>query len=238
MVGGDWTIDELAQRVADVLTGDGYPGAPNGRVRDVPDPRAIRWYATIGLVDRPSSVRGRAARYGDRHLLQVVAIKRLQARGRSLAEIQAELAGATETTLRTVAQLPAARPAIAVRPVQPGESSTGEPVEPSIGPDTPDLLRRRDLDPSPRRELDLAPGSGAAPAPRTQFWLAPPPATAGPAPLGSGAPEGLLTGVPLMHGAVLLLPAVPSPDDLNEIAAAARPLLDLLAARGLLRSAP
>jgi hypothetical protein len=64
----------------------------NGRVRDVPNERLIRWYATVGLVDPPLSRRGRVARYGPRHLLQLVAIKRRQAEGRSLAEIQAELA--------------------------------------------------------------------------------------------------------------------------------------------------
>src|SRR2546421_2087888 len=105
-----WTLDELVQRVADVLDGAEYPGAPNGRVRDVPDRRAVRWYATIGLVDRPASVQGRTARYGMRHLLQLVAVKRRQAEGRTLAEIQAELTGATDATLRRIAALPAALP--------------------------------------------------------------------------------------------------------------------------------
>jgi hypothetical protein len=40
--------------------------------------------------------------------------------------------------------------------------------------------------------------------------------------------------VPLPGGAVLLLPVHPGPDDLAAISAAARPLLDLLADRGLL----
>jgi hypothetical protein len=52
-------------------------------------------------------MRGRTALYGRRHLLQLVAIKRLQSRGRTLAEIQAELSGATDRTLRTIAALPA-----------------------------------------------------------------------------------------------------------------------------------
>src|SRR5436190_22495450 len=103
---GVWTLDELVQRVADVLAGAAYPGSPNGRVRDVPDRRAVRWYATIGLVDRPASVQGRTARYGTRHLLQLVAVKRRQAQGRTLAEIQAELTGATDATLRRIAAVP------------------------------------------------------------------------------------------------------------------------------------
>jgi hypothetical protein len=51
----------------------------------------------------------------------------------------------------------------------------------------------------------------------------------------SGA--ALLAGVPLGAGAVLLLPAHPDHDDLRAIHAAARPLLDLLADRGLLDTA-
>ena len=81
-------MDELVERVRVALSAE-YPGAPNGRVRDLPDRRAIRWYATIGLVDRPTTMRGRVALYSSRHLTQVVALKRRQAQGRSLAEIQA-----------------------------------------------------------------------------------------------------------------------------------------------------
>ena len=78
----------------------------NGRVRDVPNERLVRWYVTVGLVDPPLSRRGRVARYGRRHLLQLVAVKRRQAEGRSLAEIQAELAGATDEALAAVARVP------------------------------------------------------------------------------------------------------------------------------------
>jgi hypothetical protein len=44
----------------------------------------------------------------------------------------------------------------------------------------------------------------------------------------------MLSGVPLAGGVVLLLPATPDVEDLAEIESAARPLLELLAARGLL----
>src|SRR2546423_9669729 len=101
-----WTLDELVRRVAAALAAGAYPGAPNGRVRDVPDRRAVRWYTTIGLVDRPAALRGRTALYGPRHLLQLVAIKRLQAHGLSLGEIQARLVGRTDRALADVARLP------------------------------------------------------------------------------------------------------------------------------------
>ena len=102
---GPWTIDQLSAEVADALVID-YPGPPSGRVREVPDRRTIRWYTTIGLLDRPAAMRGRTALYGRRHLLQLVAIKRLQANGYSLAAVQEELYGATDTTLTRIAQLP------------------------------------------------------------------------------------------------------------------------------------
>jgi hypothetical protein len=100
-----WAIEELGERVAGALAGAGYAGVPSGRVRDVPDPRTIRYYTTLGLLDRPAGSRGRTALYGPRHLLQLAAIKRLQAAGRTLAEIQAEVAGATDAALARAAGL-------------------------------------------------------------------------------------------------------------------------------------
>ena len=101
-----WPIGELAARAAAALAVD-YTGAGSGRVRDVPDVRAIRWYRTIGLIDKPAGYRGRTALYGPRHLLQLGAVKRRQAAGAPLAQIQAELTGADDTRLASVAALPA-----------------------------------------------------------------------------------------------------------------------------------
>src|SRR3954464_14632726 len=101
-----WTIDELGVQVALALSVD-YAGAPNGRVREVPDRRTIRYYTTLGLIDRPAEMRGRTALYNRRHLLQLTAIKRLQARGLSLTEVQARLVGLTGAKLEKIAELPA-----------------------------------------------------------------------------------------------------------------------------------
>jgi DNA-binding transcriptional MerR regulator len=100
-----WPIAELARRVAAALA-VGYDGPGDNRVRGVPDVRSIRWYATIGLLDKPAAFRGRTALYGPRHLRQVVAVKRRQAAGKALAEIQAELAGASDAKLSEVAGVP------------------------------------------------------------------------------------------------------------------------------------
>jgi len=97
-------MDELVERVSAALAAE-YSGAPNGRVRDLPDRRAIRWYTTTGLVDRPLGMRGRTALYGRRHLLQLVAVKRRQAQGHTLAAIQAELHGASDAVLAEVARV-------------------------------------------------------------------------------------------------------------------------------------
>ena len=40
---GLWTLDQLTEQVEAALA-VGYDGAPSGRVRGVPDQRAIRWY--------------------------------------------------------------------------------------------------------------------------------------------------------------------------------------------------
>src|SRR3954470_23765274 len=93
-----WTLDELVDLVGRALAVN-YAGSTSGRVRDLPDRRMVRYYATAGLVDRPSAMRGRTALYGRRHLLQLVAVKRLQAAGHPLATIQQELAGADDDTL-------------------------------------------------------------------------------------------------------------------------------------------
>jgi len=108
---GPWTIGELSDLVLRVLHSSGlleadYAGQPNGRVSSIPQERTIRWYASIGLLDKPLTMRGRTALYGRRHLCQLVAIKRLQAQGRSVAQVQEDLLGATDATLEGIAHLP------------------------------------------------------------------------------------------------------------------------------------
>jgi DNA-binding transcriptional MerR regulator len=98
-------MDELVERVREALAAE-YSGAGDGRIRDVPDRRAIRWYTTIGLVDRPLGMRGRSALYGPRHLQQLVAIKRRQAAGRSLSQIQGELNWVSAEALAELSRVP------------------------------------------------------------------------------------------------------------------------------------
>lgn len=102
-----YTLDELVQRVTDEVTRLGLP-RPNGQVSAVPDGRTLRYYGTLGLLDRPVEVRGRRAYYGPRHLLQAVAVKALQAEGLPLQEIQHRLAGRSDEELRQLSARPSA----------------------------------------------------------------------------------------------------------------------------------
>lgn len=82
-----WTLPELVAEAASWIAT--LPPPKNGQVRAVPDERTVRYYVALGLLDRPAAMRGRTAIYGKRHLAQVIAIKRLQSAGHSLADIQA-----------------------------------------------------------------------------------------------------------------------------------------------------
>ena len=99
-----YTLEQLSERVADLLAED-YTGQPSGRVRELPNGRTIRWYTTIGLVDRPLATRGRVALYGMRHVLQLAAIKKLQADGLTLAEVQERLLNASNVELALMAKV-------------------------------------------------------------------------------------------------------------------------------------
>jgi len=76
----------------------------NASARAAPSARAIRFYVSHGLLDRPEGT-GTAATYHYRHLLQLLAIKIRQREGQTLDTIKRELAGVTGDALeRRVAQ--------------------------------------------------------------------------------------------------------------------------------------
>ncbi|MFI7542554.1 MerR family transcriptional regulator [Actinoplanes sp. NPDC049599] len=213
-------MDELVERVRRALAAE-YPGAPNGRVRDVPDRRAIRWYTTTGLVDRPAGMRGRTALYGPRHLLQLVAVKRRQAQGHSLAAIQAELAGASDAELTIAARVPEELLAV------------DADAEPADGPARPRFWATAAPPPQPALAAPTPVATAPDPAPHGAALTDPAPqAVAGP--VSAAAVVRPVGGVALGGGAILVLPVRPDAADYPAIATAARPLLDLLAARGLL----
>ena len=83
-----------------------YDRPMNRQASSIPNERALRYYTTIGLLERPAEMRGRTALYTWRHLLQVVAIKRLQAQGLSLVDVQQRISGRPDSALAGIARLP------------------------------------------------------------------------------------------------------------------------------------
>jgi hypothetical protein len=252
---GPWTILELTELAADALAAGRGSGSvrANGRGRDVPNERLVRWYVTVGLVDPPLSRRGRVAQYGRRHLLQLVAVKRRQAERRSLAEIQAELSGATDETLAAIAHLPEDLAAFAHVPEAQGTPEASGPAR--------DRFWAR---PASRREADTAEraeeggasvtgrqvramrvaGAGRGDGGRADGGRADGGQADGERPDGErGRAEGevsgtggIVHGVRLAPGVTLLLEGGgrgPGPEDVTAIVNAARALLAELASRNL-----
>ena len=72
----------------------------NGQVGEALTERNIRFYRTTGLVDAPTAGGGRG--YDERHLLQLTAIRILQAQGLPLRRIRELLFGRSLTELREI----------------------------------------------------------------------------------------------------------------------------------------
>ena len=152
-----WTIRELCEQVEEQLAGEDAPA--NGQVRAVPDERSVRYYTTLGLLDRPH-LRGRTAIYGPRHLAQLVAIKRFQGEGKTLAEIQQSLPAMDDHALARLTGI-----ALAIKPPR-ATSRRDFWREPAMELAEPDLPSAPAPSPSPSPspsltsvvELTLAPG--------------------------------------------------------------------------------
>jgi hypothetical protein len=113
-----WDLPGLVAAARSLLEGVGAR-PEDERVNALPDERTVRYYQTGGLVDRPLRYEGRTALYGFRHLLQVVAVKLLQARGHSLAQVQRALAGLSTAALEEAVRTALGEPA----PAQGGPAS-------------------------------------------------------------------------------------------------------------------
>lgn len=204
-----WTIAELGERVAQALS-VGYRGQSNGQVSDIPNRRTIRYYTTLGLIDRAAAMRGRVALYGRRHLMQLVAIKRLQLRGQKLTTIQGHLATVTDSELLDLAQLP-----------HEDESGSGAEASVDATPATPEPEFWR-VKPAPLSPAETPGESNTSPL------------------RASATPVGVFQGIRLAAEVTLLLESGRSldADELESIGAAAETLLQVLRKRGLIRSSP
>jgi DNA-binding transcriptional MerR regulator len=200
------TIAEVAVAVAGVLA-RGYDGVRSGRVRHLPDARTIRWYQTLGMVDRPAAFRGRTALFSRRHVLQLTAIKRLQAAGHPLADIQRGLAGTNDADLARASSASLADVDRCIAEVVAARQDTGGPAS-----------------------LAVAPLKTAIPRPATAFWKVRP-ADAAPA-AAHTPPPAALQSIPLGDQAAVVWTGLPlTPPEREAALRLARPLIEFLSAR-------
>jgi DNA-binding transcriptional MerR regulator len=73
-----------------------------GTVTSVPDERTIRYYLSEGLIQSPGEKQGTASVFGYLNLLQLVAVKKLQAEHLPIRKIRELVADKTESELETL----------------------------------------------------------------------------------------------------------------------------------------
>ncbi|HET9627208.1 MAG TPA: MerR family transcriptional regulator [Kofleriaceae bacterium] len=226
-----WTLSELVAEVAARIAA--LPAPKNGQVRAVPDERTIRYYGTLGLLDRPGAMRGRTALYGDKHVAQVVAIKRLQTMGRALSEIQALWSTLDDATLSRMSGValaaPARRGGFWKRAAGPDASTPAVSADAMEEPIMPTL-------PMPPTGPSFAPPLAPATPPALPAFDAGPPVVGVMRPADAPASDVELR-IQLAPNVVITVAladdAAISPADVRALRAAAAPLLDALAARKL-----
>lgn len=123
-----WTLSELVAHASVALAEEGVE-VSSQRVSDVPSARTVRYYSQHGLLSPPLAWRGRTALYGRVHLAQLVVIKRLQADGLTLAQVQEVVLGLSEEALFERAALPAEHDAAPARTRDASASQPGAPED-------------------------------------------------------------------------------------------------------------
>lgn len=110
------SIGQLAEAVEAWCVQQGVQPA-NGQVATRLTERTLRYYRTLGLLDGPTE-----GGFGERHFLQLAALKLLQTQGLPLRRIQTLLQGRDDDSLREIRQrgLREWAPAPALRPAQLG----------------------------------------------------------------------------------------------------------------------
>jgi DNA-binding transcriptional MerR regulator len=110
----DFRVDELleiANRLVEIIA----PVQPSDRVAETLSERTLRYYISEGLVDRPSGKEGAAALYSFRHLLQLLALKRLQASYFPVKRIKEIVPDSSNDELRTIIEGAGAQPELSIR---------------------------------------------------------------------------------------------------------------------------
>jgi DNA-binding transcriptional MerR regulator len=78
------------------------PEQPSERVSERLNERALRYYMAEGLIDRPVGKSGTSSLYGNRHLLQILALKRLQSSFLPIKHIKEVLPDKSDDELRSI----------------------------------------------------------------------------------------------------------------------------------------
>ena len=186
-----WSLEELVAAANDLLPEflpavEDRPGSA-GKVREEVNARLVRHYASLGLLDE-NAREGREARYGFRHLLQLLLVRRLLVEGYPAAVITKLIAGKGDAELRAL--------------LQGGTSVSAIPANPAL--DFLARVRRRAGLARPAAPPSLsapaAPASSVAPAANV------PPA---PAPAGAWHRLELLPGLEVHARDSFVLPSSP-----------------------------
>jgi DNA-binding transcriptional MerR regulator len=91
-------VAELAEEAAKILFESGTV-QERGTVRDAPDERTVRYYLAEGLLTPAEDKQGTASVFGYLHLLQLLAVKKLQAEHLPIRKIKELVGGRTEREL-------------------------------------------------------------------------------------------------------------------------------------------
>jgi DNA-binding transcriptional MerR regulator len=140
-----WPITDFVAVVNAALKITGIRPAAT-RATDVLTERTIRYYTVVGLIDPPVGGPGVPGRYGRRHFLQVLAIKRRQSEGRSIRQLRADVAGARNTKLEKMARLPMPIEELERRAE---ELRTDRPVIAAVEPELVSMELEQDFDSGP-----------------------------------------------------------------------------------------
>lgn len=157
-------LEELADWGQQLMDQLGWGQGDSRRVTWAPNARLLRYYTTLGLLDRAAHFEGRTAYYGSKHLLQILAIKYLQLGGKKLEEIQSLLYGLGEESLARLVglQLPLQAPCGHTPEAQPRREDfwtevPDPPQEQAWARKSPPTRKLQSLEPLPGLQILLDP---------------------------------------------------------------------------------
>jgi DNA-binding transcriptional MerR regulator len=98
--GCSWFLEEFAELVNQLLP-DFLDGSGSNKVTERVNPRSIRNYTSLGLIDEPHKS-GKYAQYHYRHLVQILAVKKLLAQGYGTTTIERLLVAKSDRELESL----------------------------------------------------------------------------------------------------------------------------------------